>query len=276
MLKHVESRITHHASRDTIILMNNTSSKPYLLFDAGGTLVFPDHSLLVQIASQSGVQTTSKELFAIHCEQVYAADHHTRQRGHLVTAWPEGYTRTLFKGLGINNGNLNSIVKTADEHDRRQNLWTSTVPWMAQTLAQLTLLGYRMAVISNADGRAEQILIDLNLRSYFERVFDSHILRVSKPNKAIFEIALNELNLRPAEAIYIGDVFFLDVWGANQAKIGGIHLDPLGLYAGWPGVHIPTVQNLSDLLSQYAANTDCFYLCAMKEFPLSFENKLLA
>ena len=256
--------------------MNNKSPKPYLLFDAGGTLVFPNHSLLAQIAHDVGIQTTRDELFEIHCGQVHAADHHSRQHGCLINVWPGGYTRTLFEGLGVNNGALQSIVKIADEHDRRQNLWASTFPWMTQTLAQLALQGYRMAVISNADGRAEQILIDLELRPYFERVFDSHIMGVRKPDKTIFEIALNELNLDPADAIYIGDVFFIDAWGANQAELGCIHLDPLGLYAGWPGAHIPTVQHLPDWLSRYDANAARSDLFAIKDFPLSFDNKLLA
>ncbi len=128
-----------------------------------------------------------------------------------------------------------------------------------------------MSVISNADGRVAEALHDLGLSHYFERIFDSAILGVEKPNPGIFEVALRELNLQPNDALYIGDVFFIDVWGANQVGLGGLHLDPLDLYAGWPGVHLRDVRHLPDWLAQYLAAPTTFDLFPATDLRLAVE-----
>ena len=104
-----------------------------------------------------------------------------------------------------------------------------------------------MAVISNSEGQVEEILQDLGLREYFEIVIDSFIVGVEKPDPRIFKIALERLGWDRSDTIYIGDIFYMDIWGANQAGLGAIHLDKLGLYDGWDGEHIPSVKELPDL-----------------------------
>ena len=105
-----------------------------------------------------------------------------------------------------------------------------------------------MAVVSNSDGRVDQILQELDLRKYFELVIDSFVVGVEKPDARIFEIALKQLIWDPEVTIYIGDIFYIDIWGANQAGLGAIHLDRMGLYKDWEGIHIPSVKELPDLL----------------------------
>ena len=70
----------------------------------------------------------------------------------------------------------------------------------------------------------------------------------------IFLTALEQLGLDPDDAIYIGDVFYIDVWGANQAGLRCIHLDPKNLYSDWPGVHLPTIAHLPTWLSEIQLN----------------------
>ncbi|MCJ7702776.1 MAG: HAD family hydrolase [Anaerolineales bacterium] len=224
--------------------------KPYLLFDAGGTLVFPDFNYLSQTALDLGLQVCPEQLFAAHNQLIYTLDEDTHQRGHLADPFPDGYPQHLFKNQPVEAQAFAAMMAVFDRRSQVKSLWTSTFPWVRTALQTLKDWGYAMSVISNSDGRANQILLDLGLRAYFDQVFDSHILGVSKPDRRIFEIALAHLDLQPAQALYVGDVFYIDVWGANQAGLGCIHLDPDGLYTGWPGAHLPSVAHLPDLLQQ--------------------------
>jgi FMN phosphatase YigB (HAD superfamily) len=115
-----------------------------------------------------------------------------------------------------------------------------------------------MSVISNSDGRTTQAFGDVGLRRYFEGIFESQTQGVEKPNPKIFERALSQLDLKPSEALYIGDIFEVDVKGANWAGLGAVHLDPLGLYAGRSGVHLRDVHHLPGWLDRYVANPNAF------------------
>lgn len=95
---------------------------------------------------------------------------------------------------------------------------------------------------------AKQVIHEVGLLEYFEEVFDSKILQLSKPDPRIFDYVLSALHLKPAEVIYIGDIFEVDVKGANNAGIGAIHIDPLDKYAGKLGVHIQSICDLPEWL----------------------------
>lgn len=235
--------------------------KPYLLFDAGGTLVFPDQSLLIQRAWEHGIELTDEQLFNGYYQLMYSLDWEARKRGSLpCNPWPQGYTYALFETLGMVNGATYAVARTAEARHRQRNLWTFTFDWVPETLHRLVMQGYRMSVISNSDGRTLDVFRDLGLTPYFECIFDSDLLEVEKPNPAIFERVLHKLNLQPSDALYIGDFFEVDVRGANQAGLGALHIDPLGLYADWPGVHLPSVRCLPGWLARYAANPSAFDL----------------
>lgn len=247
--------------------------KPFLFFDAGGTLVFPEFEYFSTVALDFGIDLTPELLFDTHNKLIFKIDNRTRQTGHLADPYPDGYAYTLFSKLIQDPKALSKIVETLNIRNQKKSLWTSTYPWVGETISTLTNQGYRVSVISNADGRVEQILKDVNLDHHFEKIFDSSLVGVSKPDKKFFEIALNAHNLQPEKALYIGDTYYYDVWGANSAGLGCIHLDPLDLYQSWPGTHIPSIAQLPDWLSANMENPKNYDIHPAKNFPLTFENQ---
>jgi len=226
--------------------------KPYLLFDAGGTLVFPNQSFLVQEARKQGIELTETQLSDGYYRLIHALDRQAdSQSGRFPTPRPDGYAYALFETLGIAGPATDAIAKAFQDRHRRKNMWTFTFDWVREALACLATQGYRMSVISNSDGRTEQVFRDLNLACYFERIFDSKLLGLEKPDPAIFEKAILALGVSPANTLYVGDVFYVDVLGANLAGLGGIHLDPLGLYACWRGIHLRDVRELPGWLGNH-------------------------
>ena len=236
--------------------------KPYLLFDAGGTLVFPDQTFLLQEAQRHGIRLTDKQLFAGYYRLIYHLDFraYTRDRQFPLNPWPRGYASAVFETLSVNGAGARTVNRSAVERHRDVNLWTFTFSWVRETLSLLAKLGYQMSVLSNSDGRTKDVFRDLELEQFFDRIFDSAEMRLTKPGQKIFQCALQELGLQPEDALYVGDIYAVDIRGASQVGLGAIHIDPFDLYKGWPGVHLRGVHELPCWLAGYAANPQVFDL----------------
>ena len=58
------------------------------------------------------------------------------------------------------------------------------------------------------------------IRSLFEEV------GLSKPDKRIFELALNKLDVQPEDVLFVGDDLEKDIAGPQNANIKGIWFNP--------------------------------------------------
>ncbi|MDY7041218.1 MAG: HAD-IA family hydrolase [Chloroflexota bacterium] len=66
---------------------------------------------------------------------------------------------------------------------------------------------YKLAVLSNASGNVEGLLRDrFGIRDLFELVVDSACVGLAKPDRAIYELTLERLEVTPHEAIFIDDL----------------------------------------------------------------------
>jgi putative hydrolase of the HAD superfamily len=102
-------------------------------------------------------------------------------------------------------------------------------------------------VISNTeDGRVNDSLTLAELASHFEFVIDSHLVGCSKPEPAIFQIALDRLSLDASQAAYVGDSYGYDVLGAQRAGLYPILLDRA---ASYPGARFCRIRSLRELIS---------------------------
>lgn len=231
------------------------SAKPYFLIDAGGTLVFPNQTYLKKIVRTLGMYLTDDQLYREYYQSIYEFDQHVLGNTiHHNNPWPEGYVYALLRRMGVTEPEACRMEVIVSKQCLRRSLWTFTFPWIIRTLKKLKQDGYRMSVLSNSDGRTEEIFCDLGLSHYFEFIFDSHRLKVEKPDPKIFMKVMEQLELSPKEMLFIGDIYTVDVLGANQANIGSIHLDPLGLYTNLPGVHLPDISHLQQWLVHFQFN----------------------
>lgn len=92
---------------------------------------------------------------------------------------------------------------------------------LAESRAVLDRLRHRVAlgVISNFYGNVDRILDDADIGPWLRVVIDSNRVGVSKPDPAIFALAIRGLGCAPAETLYVGDSFEKDVVAARAAGL---------------------------------------------------------
>ena len=233
---------------------------PYLLLDAGGTLVFPDQDLIAETLAAQDCVLDSECIYEAHFQLLHAYDVQIRETAAPPSISLRTFYRDMMMHAGAPEGAAEGVVDTLVARHGEISLWTYTKPWVAETLKQLQLQGLHMSVISNSDGRVQQQLEACGITPYLDAVFDSEIVGVEKPDPKIFLHALQKLGLLPAECIYIGDNYSADIVGANHAGIGAVHLDPLGSYGDWPGVHLRDIRALPGWLAEFGSNSARFEL----------------
>ena len=79
-------------------------------------------------------------------------------------------------------------------------------------------------------------------------VVDSRLAGFEKPDPRIFLPALDALQVAPAEALYVGDLYEVDVVGARRAGMAAVLLDPAGLNASRDVPTAPDVAAVVDRL----------------------------
>jgi HAD superfamily hydrolase (TIGR01662 family) len=89
------------------------------------------------------------------------------------------------------------------------------------TLTALQEAGYRLGMISNTsdDNNVQQLVDRWGLRPFFESIITSAGCGIRKPDKQIFQLALEHFQVPPEQAVMVGDLLEADVLGANQAGI---------------------------------------------------------
>lgn len=216
-----------------------------VLFDAGNTLLFLDYERLAAgISPVAGVPLTAELLAsradeaALAMERAAATD---RERAAL-------YLETLFRLAGVPEERLGDVRAALWRLHAERHLWTGVDRRTVATLRRLREAGLRLGVVSNSDGRVDQALAAAGLREYFDVVVDSDLAGVEKPDPRIFSFAIEALGLRPDEVLYIGDIYEVDVVGAEAAGLHAALVDPEGRHAGHHVPSAPSVAELIDLL----------------------------
>ena len=203
-----------------------------VFFDAGGTLVHLDHARIA-----TALTTVLQRRFV--ADQLVAAEYDGRAAveaylaaGNLGTdngRWSIHF-RAMLAGLGVSDAEFDLVAPVIRAQHKEQHLWSSTRPGTAEGLEALAQAGWFVACISNADGHVADLLEAVGLRRHLTFVIDSGAVGLEKPDARIFELALRQADLRAEDAFYVGDVYPVDVVGAQRAGMVPVLLDPLGRY----------------------------------------------
>lgn len=216
-----------------------------ILFDAGSTLVWLDHPYLVQLLHEHGVEATEEEVVAAEYGAKRLLDRLVRS-GEAGNDESRGrvFFREIFRQLGMDDALFPAVEKRLYARHAERNLWGNVRERTAEALEELRRRGYRMGVISNADGRVDALLESVGLRPYFDFVIDSAVVGVEKPDPRIFRMALERMGVEPEEALYVGDIYEIDVVGARGAGMPAVLIDPLGR---WTDLDCDRIAAVSEL-----------------------------
>ncbi|HZJ44811.1 MAG TPA: HAD-IA family hydrolase [Pyrinomonadaceae bacterium] len=219
-----------------------------VIFDVGGTLVHPDWQRLGKIVeAETGLLFTPKQMHEAFYAMLQTAN--AELVAEVNSKRRSGAYWTLletFRLLGIDEGACISIRRHLNRSHQERHLWCQADSEAASVLFRLKSEGLRLAVISNTeDGRVNESLALADLASHFEFLIDSYLVGLSKPDAAIFQLALDRLGLDPREAAYVGDSYGYDVIGAQRAGLRPIFLDRAGAY---DAVEFARIRSLRELI----------------------------
>lgn len=194
-----------------------------VLFDAGNTLLFLDYPrMAAAVAAATGIPLTGELLEARATEAA-----RVMEEGKSSDRERAGrYLQALFELAGVPPQHSALVRDTLVALHKEKHLWAGGQASTFIALDRLTAAGIRMAVISNSDGRADEGLRAAGMLDRFEFVIDSQLVGFEKPDPRIFQAALDRLGVPASEALYIGDLYEVDVVGARAAGMDVILLDP--------------------------------------------------
>ena len=110
------------------------------------------------------------------------------------------------------------------EYFAQAEAWT-LYPEVRDTLSALKTRGLIADVISNFDSRLVKILHGLGAAEWFEEILISSRVGHAKPDRRIFDVALEKHGLNPDNAMHVGDSEMNDLRGAANAGLRGILID---------------------------------------------------
>lgn len=228
--------------------------RPYdaVLLDAGNTLVFVDGRRVLTLLHEHGAHADPAEFEALERDARLALAQRVGEgaTGDENQVWRDYFLR-LIAGSGVPNERIAEAGEALKRTHAARHLWTHVREGTHDALAALRSLGYRTAVVSNADGRVEGLLDDRGLTEHLEFVLDSEVVGVQKPDRRIFDMAVERLALPPERVLYVGDIYAVDVIGARGAGLHALLVDPFDAFGHVEDVpRIPHVSHLPDWLTR--------------------------
>lgn len=221
-----------------------------ILFDAGNTLIFIDPNVVLPILTEYGgsADETAYWKAEFHARTLLTKRIEEGAYGTEDSLWME-YFQNLFHACGISRSELETVGARIKEAHDDSHLWSYMNPATPAALDRLKDAGYRLAVISNADGRMEGLIQRVGIHNRFEFVMDSAVEGVEKPDPEIFLRGCRRLGLDPGDVLYVGDLYPVDVLGARSAGLEAVLLDPMDGF-DYPVDRVRDVAALPDYMDQ--------------------------
>jgi putative hydrolase of the HAD superfamily len=214
-----------------------------VLFDLGGTLIRTAEisEIYRRILSRYGVKVECEKIAEAHAmnEKEFNMD----EMCSLGAAFWFKWNSRILERLGVQDGREFLAKKISElwwEHADLQ-----VYPDVLGTLDRLKAKGVRLGIVSNAlDDDFEQIMKRLPLAKYFDTFVGFDACKKAKPDTEIFLYALKQLDVRPEDALFVGDSVEKDFEGAKNAGLKALLIDRDGKLSG-----LETVRSLSDVLA---------------------------
>jgi putative hydrolase of the HAD superfamily len=222
-----------------------------VFLDAGGVLVNPNWVRVSAVLKEHGVEVAADRLAAAEPRAKRRLDSgatiqatNDAQRG-----WT--YFNFVFAEAGVAMSDVaHAAMQELHRYHQEFNLWEAVPDEVRPALAGLRACGFKLVVLSNANGTLHRMFARLGLASAFDALFDSCDEGIEKPDPRFFNLALDRVGASAASTVHVGDLFHVDVVGARAAGIRPVLLDVADLYQDADCQRVRSLSALVDLLQQ--------------------------
>jgi putative hydrolase of the HAD superfamily len=170
-----------------------------------------------------------------------------QQHGGMEDPFWQVYSRRHLAALGLDDAQVDELAPRVHRHMREDYQPESRLaPDALEVLDSLRAAGYQAGLLTNRSKPIYQEIHELQLDLHLDFFLTAGQVGAFKPYKQTFERVLDLIQFAPEEVVYVGDSYYADVLGAQNAGIQAVLLDPLGLY---PDADCPRIQSLSGVFS---------------------------
>lgn len=216
----------------------------FIFFDVGNTLLFPNRPLMLSPLPEDRHPTLAVWQ-ALERQTKHEFDQGIRDGKVDHGFWWTFHTHLLQELNALNDGVRSTLVANTQNSAN----WDQILPGTRDALERLRK-EYSIAVISNADGKIEEVLRRCGIVDCFASITDSGIEGHEKPHPAIFEKALREMKAEPAESLYVGDMYSVDYVGARNVGMHAVLFDVSGAYREREFPRVESLAGLENWLRQ--------------------------
>ena len=229
--------------------MIDIKNKKAIFFDFGDTIAstVPTYPDRIRIAlCEIGFEFTEKQYFRAfqYADYIIYKEYFDDQ---IISSaiYQKKIISIILRELGINMETeeaWNHINRKMAKSGYKRKL----LPGAEELLKDLSKSGFKLAVISNNDGKTAEKCEQLGISKYFELIIDSTNVNTIKPDKDIFLLASEKLGIDTKDILHIGDLYGADILGARNAGIDTVwinHKDGIN----YEGIKVIQVSNLLEL-----------------------------
>jgi len=196
-----------------------------VLFDLGLTLIktasFPE--IYRRILARFGVTASLNDIAEAQKATANECDIATYDESRRKQFWIN-YNASLLEKLGIEENTVFLAAQIDELWWKYSNV--QVYPDVEPTLFQLRAKGLKLGLVSNGFKKdLKHILGKLNLKKWFDTTVCIESCNCAKPNKEIFLYALDKLDVKPSEALFVGDSVIHDYEGASNVGIKALLID---------------------------------------------------
>ncbi|RMF48032.1 MAG: HAD family hydrolase [Anaerolineae bacterium] len=225
-----------------------------VLFDLDGTLrhstPHANHTLLDFAVALGAQDSPSRRRRALLWAHYYWANspallQDLRRYPQRGTAFWTQYTRRQLLAFGCSPAQARYLAPRvqytmAECYHPEDNLY----PGVLDTLETLRQAGYLVGVLTNRPSTVDDYLHEIGVAEHCDLILAAGQIGYWKPDRRIFQAAVQVLGIPASQVLYVGDNYYADVVGARQAGLTPVLVDPEAIFAHMPCQAIANVAEL--------------------------------
>jgi len=221
-----------------------------VIFDFGNTLAVPEDSAAFtrECLAEMGIEPEADRFArAMREEERFGriADTPLETDWRACREFYQARSVRLLKMLGV-GGHVDAKALWLMELYEAKSLRRTPHAGCPEILIELSRAGLRLAVLSNSDGRVAARCAAMGVADHFERIVDSALVGLAKPNPEVFARTLREMGLEPGEAVSVGDSWRNDVWCPMQLGMRAVLVNAATIrvddFSPKPEAHVANLQ----------------------------------